>query len=82
MHAQADFTLYPCHPKYIMIRKAKTGMINAFSIPDSESKPVRGGSTAPPTMAIITKPEPSFTCSPKFLIDKAKIVGNMMDIKK
>jgi hypothetical protein len=40
------------------------------------------GKIAPPTIAITIHEEAFFVFSPKSLIPKAKIVGNMMDMKK
>ena len=37
---------------------------------------------APPTMAMMMSDDASFTCSPRFLVPSAKMVGNMMDMKK
>ena len=40
------------------------------------------GKIAPPTIAMITSDEPILVFSPKPLILSAKIVGNMIDMKK
>ena len=40
------------------------------------------GIIAPPTIDIISQDEPGLVSSPIPLIPNAKIVGNMMDIKK
>src|SRR5687768_9527156 len=75
----ADLTLYPNIPKYKITTKANRGTTSDISRPANETSPVSGGSTAPPTIAMITSPEPILTWSPRFLIDSAKMVGNMMD---
>jgi len=44
--------------------------------------PIKGGTSAPPTIAMIIKDEPNFVCVPKSFTPKAKMVGNMIDMKK
>ena len=48
----------------------------------SEIHPINGGNTAPPTMDMTMKDEAFLVCGPKLLIPRAKMVGNMIDIKK
>ena len=48
----------------------------------SEIKPIISGATAPPIIDITRKDEAIFVSSPRPLIPKANIVGNMIDIKK
>lgn len=48
----------------------------------SEMAPIIGGKNAPPATAITRKDAPRLVCGPKPLIASAKIVGNMIDIKK
>ena len=47
----------------------------------SEINPIATGANAPPIMAITIKDAAIFVSSPKSLIPKAKIVGNIIDIK-
>ncbi len=44
--------------------------------------PIIGGQKAPPATAITKKEEPRFVNGPSPRIPKAKIVGNISDIKK
>ena len=48
----------------------------------SDIKPIIGGKTAPPTIAMTINDPPSLVFSPSPLIPNAKMVGNMSDIKK
>ena len=48
----------------------------------SAIKPSNGGRTAPPTMDIIMRLEPAFVSAPISCMPKAKMVGNIIDIKK
>ena len=48
----------------------------------SAIQPITGGKTAPPTMDITRMEDAFLVCGPKSFIPKAKMVGNMMDIKK
>ncbi len=48
----------------------------------SAIQPIAGGKTAPPTTAITIKEEAFLVLGPKSFIPKAKMVGNMMDMKK
>ena len=44
--------------------------------------PIKGGNTAPPTMAIIIYEDAFLVFGPKSLIASANMVGNMIDMKK
>ena len=44
--------------------------------------PIRTGAIAPPTIDMIKNEEALLVCSPNPLMDKAKIVGNMIDSHK
>lgn len=44
--------------------------------------PMNGGKTAPPTIDITMNDEAFFVFGPKSFIPSAKIVGNVMDMKK
>ena len=60
-----------------------TGVINPVDIElISEIHPMNGGKIAPPTIAITINEDAFFVCSPNPFIPSAKIVGNMIDIKK
>ena len=48
----------------------------------SDISPVRGGMMAPPIMDMMRNDEPSSVSSPRPSIPIAKMVGNMMDMKK
>src|SRR4030095_7581060 len=48
----------------------------------SDISPIIGGIIAPPTIDITRKAEAILLSSPRPLIPKAKIVGNIIDIKK
>lgn len=48
----------------------------------SETWPINGGKTAPPTIAITINDAAFLVCGPRSLIPSAKIVGNMIDMKK
>lgn len=48
----------------------------------SATNPISGGKMAPPATAITKKEAPCFVREPNDLIERANIVGNMMDIKK
>jgi len=48
----------------------------------SKISPISGVNTAPPTIAMMIIDPPSFVLGPSFLIPKAKIVGNISDMKK
>ena len=48
----------------------------------SATQPINIGKTAPPTMDIIRNDDPFLVCGPRSFIARAKIVGNIMDIKK
>src|SRR6185503_10826415 len=48
----------------------------------SDTRPIRFVNTAPPMIAMTINDEPSLVRSPRPRIDAAKIVGNMMDMKK
>ena len=48
----------------------------------SEIRPMIGVQTAPPTMAIMMNDPPNFVFTPNPLTPRAKIVGNISDIKK
>ena len=48
----------------------------------SEIHPINGGNSAPPTIDITMKDDPFLVWGPKFFIPRAKIVGNIIDIKK
>ncbi len=59
------------------------GTRNPADIPyASDTAPIKGGNTAPPATAITRKEAPSLVFFPRDLIDRAKIVGNIIDIKK
>ena len=47
-----------------------------------KTSPSRGGKTAPPMIAITISDPPSFVLGPNPLIPRAKIVGNIKDMKK
>src|SRR5436305_9664566 len=47
----------------------------------SEIRPMMAGRTAPPRMAITWREEPRLVSGPRFLILRAKIVGNMIEWK-
>jgi hypothetical protein len=47
----------------------------------SDTLPMITGNIAPPTIAIISKEEPSLVFDPRPRMPREKIVGNMMDIK-
>ena len=66
-----------------MKMKHPKGIRNPTAIlKESAMYPINGGQKAPPATAITRKDEPFFVSVPKSLIPKAKIVGNMTDIKK
>lgn len=44
--------------------------------------PISGGQKAPPATAITKNEDPFLVSVPKSFIPKAKMVGNMMDMKK
>ena len=46
------------------------------------TNPSKGGNTAPPMIAITIIDPPSFVLGPSPLIPRAKIVGNIKDMKK
>ncbi len=48
----------------------------------SESYPINTGKNAPPTIAITSKDEAILEAAPNPAIPNAKMVGNMIDIKK
>ena len=48
----------------------------------SKSKPIRGVKTAPPIMAITINDPPNFVFGPKPFKPRAKMVGNISDMKK
>ena len=59
------------------------GTRNPVAIPYlSATAPIIGGNTAPPATAITKKDEASLVFFPSDLIASAKIVGNIIDIKK
>lgn|SRR5690606_9269256 len=63
--------------------KQNTGTMNAVAIVElSAINPIAGGQKAPPATAITRKDEPFFVSVPKSATPSAKIVGNMIDIKK
>src|SRR5579884_1724488 len=47
----------------------------------SEIRPMIAGRTAPPRMAMTWRDEPRLVSEPRFLMLRAKIVGNMMEWK-
>ena len=57
-------------------------MLNAATVLTLNKEAVKGGMIAPPTIDIMIKEEASFFPSPKPLQDKAKMVGNIIDMKK
>ena len=67
-----------------MIKKQKSGTLYpACMLPVlSDIIPMNKGMTAPPTMDITRKEEAILLSSPSPLIPSAKMVGNMIDIKK
>lgn len=63
--------------------KHTNGMMKAIDIPElSAIAPMSGGQKAPPATAITKKEEPFFVSEPRSLMPRAKIVGNITDIKK
>lgn len=48
----------------------------------SAMSPMTGGKTAPPTIDITTNDDAFFVFGPRSLIASAKMVGNMIDMKK
>src|SRR5882757_6075037 len=78
------FTLWPFTAKNSMIAKQIIGTIYATCMLPvlSEINPINRGVKAPPIIDITRKEDASLVSSPKSLIPSAKIVGNMIDIKK
>ncbi len=63
--------------------KHTIGIRKAIDIPKRPPiRPISGGQNAPPATAITRNEAPFLVSGPKSLIPKAKIVGNMIDIKK
>ena len=48
----------------------------------SDINPSKGGKIAPPTIDMIIRLEAAFVSDPRSFIPKAKIVGNIIDMKK
>lgn len=65
-----------------MNKKQINGIIKAACVLILNKEAVIGGITEPPTIDIMIKEEASFEPSPKFLQERAKMVGNMIDWKK
>ncbi len=63
--------------------KQGIGARNPVDIPKlSAINPIMAGNKAPPTMDITINEEAFLVCTPKSLMPNAKIVGNIIDIKK
>lgn len=65
-----------------MYKKQSKGTVKATLVLILNNDAVNGGIIAPPTIDIIIKDEANFDPSPKFLQDKAKMVGNIIDWQK
>ena len=48
----------------------------------SANSPCIGGTIAPPKIAITKSEEPCAVASPRFCMDKVKMVGNIMELNK
>jgi hypothetical protein len=57
--------------------KNPTDILNLSAI-----RPITGGNTAPPTIDITINDEAFFVLGPRSFIPRAKIVGNITDMKK
>ena len=57
--------------------KNPTDMVNLSAI-----RPITGGNKAPPKIDITIKEDAFFVFGPRSFIPRAKIVGNMTDMKK
>jgi len=67
----------------IIKAKQNKGIINPVAILElSAINPIKGGQKAPPATAMTKKEEPFLVSVPKLEIPRAKIVGNIIDIKK
>ena len=66
-----------------MKEKHNIGIIKPIAIFTwSAIAPINGGQKAPPATAITKNDDPFFVKAPKSRIPNAKIVGNIIDIKK
>src|SRR5579859_1815212 len=65
------------------IAKQRPGTIIATAIEErSETRPMITGRMAPPMIDITSSEDPSLASGPSPFSDKAKMVGNMIDMKK
>ncbi len=62
-----------------MYAKQNIGIAKATLVLILNKVAAKGGRIAPPTIDMMIKDEANFDPSPKFLHDRAKIVGNMID---
>lgn len=58
------------------------GTVKAIFVLILNKDAAKGGMIAPPTIDIMINDDANFEPSPKFLQDKANMVGNMMDWQK
>ncbi len=59
------------------------GMTKEFWMPTlSASAPIRAGTIAPPTTAVMMSPDPLLVIGPSPVMPSAKMLGNMMELKK
>lgn len=62
--------------------KQNSGIMNPVAMRASPIIPIQIGATAPPTIDIMRYEDAFLVCVPSFLIDRANIVGNMIDSKR
>jgi hypothetical protein len=48
----------------------------------SDTAPISGGKTAPPTMAIMSKDDPAFVYEPSLCMAVGKITGHIIELHK